>query len=272
MTSLNLFPMLKITPGVRRVFDRPMLATKNPGDLPRVIYMYWDSGFDTAPEICRICVASWRRLNPRWEVVLLDKDSAREYLSDESLPRGYQPQHFADLLRMHLLSRHGGVWADATLLCHRALDEWMMPLFNQTDIFLFAHPARDRLISNWFIAATPTSSAMAAFDRACSKYWAKRKSLPRNYFWHHSLVQFLALTSPAFRREFRSMPKVSADMCHIVQQSLNRGGPDESDLDRAAFAPVQKLTYKKGLTAERLHDIIRALQDRSGKRSSAPAS
>ena len=34
----------------------------------RNIFVYWATGFDTAPPIVELCVSSWRELNPKWKL------------------------------------------------------------------------------------------------------------------------------------------------------------------------------------------------------------
>ena len=38
------------------------------------VFIYWDSGFENAPEICRLCAASWVKFHEQseWTVHLLD--------------------------------------------------------------------------------------------------------------------------------------------------------------------------------------------------------
>ena len=44
-----------------------------------------------------------------------------------------------ELLRMRLLLKYGGVWADATTLCLRTMDEWL-PSLTQTELFFRREP------------------------------------------------------------------------------------------------------------------------------------
>ncbi len=32
--------------------------------LPRRVYLFWDKGFDAAPDIVKLCALSWQSLNP----------------------------------------------------------------------------------------------------------------------------------------------------------------------------------------------------------------
>mgnify|MGYP001197822846 CR=1 FL=1 len=69
-------------------------------------------------------------MNPDWQVITLDKNSVSSWLpKDVQKIISHQPltlQAKADLIRLHLLKNHGGVWADATLLPILPLNEFLV--------------------------------------------------------------------------------------------------------------------------------------------------
>jgi mannosyltransferase OCH1-like enzyme len=95
--------------------------------LNRTIWIYWHQGEANAPELVKRCIASWRTRNPGWQVNVVDALSVAQYCEvgkAVNLGRADIPvQMIADLVRLHLLNRHGGVWADATLYCATPLDD-----------------------------------------------------------------------------------------------------------------------------------------------------
>ena len=90
-------------------------------NLPRVLWLLWLQGWHEAPPVVQACLASWRRLNPGWDVRAIDGPGAADYLSAQtfeqiaSTPK--EPEAFGDQIRIELLRAHGGVWADATAMC-----------------------------------------------------------------------------------------------------------------------------------------------------------
>ncbi|GFH26773.1 capsular polysaccharide synthesis, partial [Haematococcus lacustris] len=80
------------------------------------VWLLWFSGWHTAPWLCKQVALSWRAYNPTWRVVLLDNTTLSTYVPDLVLPLEAGAQAKSDLLRLALLARHGGVWADATML------------------------------------------------------------------------------------------------------------------------------------------------------------
>lgn len=234
-----------------------MLRAADPASLPRIVYMYWDRGLDNAPEICRFCRDSWHRLNPGWQIVELDRASATDILDPSDLPSDIEPCHYADLLRLELLSRTGGVWADATLLCLKPLDEWLPMNLAQADAFVFSNPAPDRLISNWFIAALDQSEVIQRWKAASMGYWRGRRRPPRNYFWQHALWQRLVLLDRNFRAHYRSMPRLSADTCQRMLYGLRRGHFSDRDYNLIAISPLQKLSHKDDIAPTHVEKVLR---------------
>jgi hypothetical protein len=140
------------------------------------IWMYWNGGFENAPEVVRLCLRSWKFHNLGWRVVELSDANIGEHVDEETLAklrglRNITIQKFANLLRLYLISRHGGVWADATCFCRRPLDDWLHDYMasgffafrRRADKWLresrnrswltYAGTSGDRIFASWFLAA-----------------------------------------------------------------------------------------------------------------------
>jgi hypothetical protein len=119
--------------------------------------MLWLQGESQAPWLVQRCISSWRQYNPGWSVRVLSNQDLPQLQPD-----GFSPEHWenlsvqeqSNLARLHLLLNHGGVWADATTLCRRPLDHWIAE-HSPEGFFAFSSPGDDRLLSNWFLAASP---------------------------------------------------------------------------------------------------------------------
>ena len=95
----------------------------------RKIWIYWHQGWEQAPSLVKQCRSSWARLNPDYEMHALDKNSLFDHIE---FPAGIDInrkdltiQKVAALGRLALLSKYGGVWTDATVMCARPLREWL---------------------------------------------------------------------------------------------------------------------------------------------------
>jgi hypothetical protein len=147
-------------------------------ELPRRIWILWFQGFHAAPPIVRSCLDSWRRHNPDWEIVDLDERSLRDWLDPSELPprnrTDITPAARSDIIRINLLAKHGGVWADATCFCCKPLDEWLRRCMH-SGFFAFEHPGVDRILSSWFMASRRGCVLPARVRDAVNAYWRNHR-------------------------------------------------------------------------------------------------
>jgi hypothetical protein len=257
--------------------------------LPKIVWMYWEQGLDNAPEVVKQCHASWRRLNPDWQVVMLDKNSMPDYVDLPAIiGSNYDNipvQHRSDMLRLNLLARFGGVWADATCLCNWPLDSWMHECI-KSGFFVFRDPGRDRLISNWFITSLPENHLTASFCEAHNSYWRTHsfpnpktrfrkhlvrmvramlgKRVERQDYWLSFPVRRLLRIYPYFifhyhfayhirrdrfsREIFERMPYFAAEPAKALRKRMLRDmGQSVESQGNAEGSPISKLTWKKPL-------------------------
>lgn len=146
---------------------------------PRKLFLAWFQGWDRAPEVVTHCRHSWEYHNPTWEIHFLDNINLSDYvtLDDFSpLSETFPPHILSDIVRLHLLTKYGGVWADATCFCCRPLDEWLDGCLD-SGFFAFSRPGPDRMISNWFLAAAPGNRLVDTYCQAFRHYWLKNPKL-----------------------------------------------------------------------------------------------
>lgn len=96
--------------------------TSNLKPIGNRVWMFWYSGFESAPPVVKKCAELTANLKDI-DLVLIDKNNLEQYFVFEgrikelfekgkiSLP------HLADIIRCQLLCRYGGFWFDATLFC-----------------------------------------------------------------------------------------------------------------------------------------------------------
>lgn len=254
--------------------------------LPRIAFTYWHQGFDEAPPVAKACLAQLRQQNPDWDLQALDGQSSEAAARRLPISRAKLDQlglaHRSDLIRTQLLIDHGGVWCDPTVFVTQPFDDWLPAKMN-AGVFFFSNPGRDRLISNWFIAAEPSNPLLVELVRALCAYWEgstfrnmgrpaegwegsvmrvmnRNLTLPRLWFtWpfrkllrlapymvYHYLVCDLVRSRRDLKRLYERMPKVSADGPHALQRyGLSQPfGAEATRLLNEAAVPVHKLTWK----------------------------
>ena len=89
--------------------------------LPKIIWTYWEQGRHNAPPVIQRCFESWEYWNPGWTLHVLDRCTLNRYTDLEQRIDFSRDditiQKRSNLIRVSLLRTHGGVWADATVMC-----------------------------------------------------------------------------------------------------------------------------------------------------------
>ncbi len=120
----------------------------------------------------RKCYESWHNLNPGWKIILLDQWILPKYFDSGYLDNkeniGLQAK--TDIIRVYLLSKYGGVWADATLYCKKPLDTWL-PEYISDGFFAFKSEKKDRIMTTWFLYGNQNSQLLNAWFNSINDYW-----------------------------------------------------------------------------------------------------
>lgn len=98
------------------------------------VWICWWQGEQQMPNIVKACVNSIRMHARKHPVIIVDKCNYQKYVRmPEEIMQKLQEgiidiTHFSDILRMRLLSTHGGVWMDATILLpSKDIDSFIVP-------------------------------------------------------------------------------------------------------------------------------------------------
>jgi len=219
-------------------------------NIPKILWIYWQQGWDCAPDIVKACLNTWRNRNPNWEIIALDDTNLKNYIDINQIHtllsnKVVEPEAFSDILRAALLSKHGGVWADSTTFCVVRLDNWLSPYVNN-NFFAFSNPGKDRLISSWFIASEPNGYIINKWWSAVFEYWKEHHNR-HHYFWFHYLFNDLYSSDKEFKNIWDACPKLSANGPHrfTPYSSLYEEvkADDITAINSRKF-PIFKLTHK----------------------------
>lgn len=229
---------------------------------PKTIWMLWLQGEDKAPFIVKHCIASWRRENPDWELIVLDQSKIHDYISLDIPRENFEAMDLvkqSDLIRLLLLEQHGGVWADATVFCMKSLNDWIYDCL-ESGFFAFHQPGPDRVISTWFLASHKNNALCAEFRKRFQSFFTNNNFRPASrlrsalvirfskllnksskttkYWFHplftkvlgiypysiiHYIFERIIATDAALKKIWTDMPKVSADAPHNIQNAGDLG-------------------------------------------------
>ena len=200
---------------------------------PKVIWMFWAQGAHALPSPGKQCVCVWKRKNPDYKVIVLDEKSLREWIeADDHWGLLYganalrDPRTRANLARLLLLNRYGGGGSDIDVLCMQPLNEWL-PKRLPAGFFAFSRPGVDRLLANWFLAATPATVLIERWTRTYQEYWTERRDRRlvsvgwrypheqilrhRPHWWIHPLVRWLTWGYPVYAAHYAFAYAVKTD-------------------------------------------------------------
>lgn len=133
-------------------------------EIPKIIWSFWDG---EVPDFIHRCVNTWRLNNPEYSIKLLNKSDLYSVLPDvdfNKIKHLDKPQRFSDMVRLHLLSRYGGIWMDASIICNKPLN-WVHNIQTDTGCefvgyYLDGFTEKKycdtaKVIENWFFACVP---------------------------------------------------------------------------------------------------------------------
>ncbi len=188
------------------------------------IFTLWLQGEKNAPPLVQACFASIRK-HCAQELVILDKDTVFDYITlPEVIVQKYRAgkikhAHFADICRVELLYRHGGIWMDSTIFATGTIPQWII----DQDFFVYmtGHVGGSEysFIQNCFIRARRGSYLLAAWRAMILEFWIAE---PRefDYFMHQLMFKALVLNDKTAAKYFEQMPHVDQDPTHALWWSI----------------------------------------------------
>ena len=187
-----------------------------PQRLPKIVWILWFQGWDKAPWLSQKCAESWKKLNPGWDVRLIDENNCPVPIYGDTA------QARSDVVRLELLAKYGGIWADSTMLCMQPLDSWVWKDIEHAGIWMYHGMNPNALVkdqseytpcegpASWFIVAKTGNVMINKWVTACRKYW-KGRSQNDNYFWMDRLWYELYENDNEFKRMWSKVPKICCE-------------------------------------------------------------
>lgn len=87
------------------------------------IFTYWHD--ENLPLFNKYCIESWKKYNPKCEIIILNDNNLNEYINDNNIPKNFNyiiKQHKSDYIRTYMLFQYGGIWIDNTIILKDSLD------------------------------------------------------------------------------------------------------------------------------------------------------
>lgn len=175
----------------------------------RNIFILWFQGWDNAPWLQQQVKNSWIYFNPNWNIHLIDDNNLKDYVNDIDYIYDKNNkiiiQTKSDIIRLSLLKNHGGVWADATCLCMKPLDNWIDSVLNNSDFWMYHGSGKfnnmPKTVSPciWFIISKKNSYIINKWKESSDNYW-KNNNTTSTYFWLDTLFKNLFYSDTTFQK------------------------------------------------------------------------
>ncbi len=188
------------------------------------VWIFWGQGIEKAPPIVQACVRSIKKNLSDKEINLLNIDNYKEYIKfpeyiEEKFKKGkISYAHFADLIRIELLTQYGGIWLDATVLCTGAIPEYIL----NSELFVYKNIGLDKsdeetiAASNWLISSCSHNSIIETTRNLLFEYWRKENKAT-NYFFFHL---FFKMATEKYKNDWKNVPTFNNVTPHILQFEL----------------------------------------------------
>lgn len=125
--------------------------------IPKIIHIIWVGDESIRPDNC---IATWRELNPTWEVRVWGNQELAEigWVNSAHMTEMYGSElnGVADLMRWEILYHIGGFVVDADSICVRPLDDWMLEC--ESFACWENEVVRPGLVAAGYVASVPQNS------------------------------------------------------------------------------------------------------------------
>lgn len=187
--------------------------------LDKNIFILWLQGWDNVPWLVKQVSESWQINNPDWKIHHIDFDNLKNYVTDIDYiydeSKHITPQAKSDIIRLSLLKNHGGVWADATMLCMQPLNHWVFDAVEFSKLWMYhgqtAGMDKEVAPASWFIISEKNEHMITKWKEACDIYWSQR-SHAHTYGWIDELFRDLFYSDEKFHDLWLQAPYLYCEL------------------------------------------------------------
>ena len=215
--------------------QEPAVACEN--DSRNSIWTAWLQGEENAPEVIRITLASIRENANGHPVIVISNENVDCYIDiPQSIKDKYESglmghAHYADVIRMMILAKYGGIWLDATMMLHEPIPEeaFQCPFYSVG----FKAGNEEKYISGnkWLvrvIGGNMESVYLSAISRMLTNYWEDHNTAI-DYFVFDYLIYILYESDRSF---------------HLIVDKLYRMDHYTNELRKIINEPFDEKTIK----------------------------
>lgn len=184
------------------------------------IWICWFQGLEKAPDLVKICVDSVKKNLPGKNITIITMDNYADYVKMpdhiiEKFKKGIiSYTFFSDLVRLELLTTHGGYWIDSTVfLSGSKLFDYIDKMdFFAYSFYYFGFNPEIMTINNWLMKSGTNNNILSLTKELLYAYW-KDYNRALDYFIN---MLFMTMAVDYYKDEFNKMPIVSQVNAHVL--------------------------------------------------------
>jgi hypothetical protein len=162
---------------------------------------------DKAPWLVQQVLISWKLYNPDWDIRVVTEQNLSNYIDVPYLTNVKSFAAKSDIIRLSLLAKYGGIWVDSTLLCMKPLDDYIGPLLEPIDFWMYH--GNENGPCSWFIVSSKDSYLIQEWKKACDLYWKNERKEAHHYFWMDLLFRDLMKKDKKFLELWEKVPYIN---------------------------------------------------------------
>ena len=189
-----------------------------PAETTPIWVMWWDGAM---PEVIELCHRSKKTAAGIHPIILITKKNVRKYISfPDNIWKQFEDgklriQHLADMIRVQLIRKYGGLWLDASVYCNGVIPEDFF------DVPLYSIRGEDnpRYISHnqwttFAIGGHPNNILCSFLDDFFQAYCMTGKPFI-DYYMFDCAIALAYRNIPAVRKELESLPFCKENIYHL---------------------------------------------------------
>ena len=211
------------------------------------IWVFWWNGKKDMPDIIRMCHMSKKRCSSGHKLVLLSEDNLKDYVEFPDYVwelfnnRQLRIQHFADMIRVQLIQKYGGLWLDASVYCTKHIPEEIF----EKEFFSISSIKEDRFVSEcrWttFVIGGCKDNILCSFLNEFFMEYCKSGKPFIDYYMFDCAIAAAYNTLPSVRDYIDQLEKTQ-NSCYWVNEHIEDVFEDyESIIEKQDF--FQKISW-----------------------------
>lgn len=196
--------------------DNRKLIEKN------IFLLNWNGWEEDKKELYNQVYNSWNYQNKDWKIHLISKFNIKEYIDVPYLFNdNIKIQAKSDIIRVNVLDRYGGIWADSTLICVQPLNNWINDKTKVNGFWMYkgkTHNEKEKINDkhvhpcSWFIASVKNSYIINEWKKYIDIFWNNNYNLNNySYFWLDKTFMHCYYTDNKFKMQWDNVDYIYAD-------------------------------------------------------------